>query len=82
MKFYTLVNEILDEESDEKLGCHDAADEIVSILKQTQPNEIAGAVIEAINKCFTLDEEQTQALTSLYKIEFHSNQPDISEVEV
>jgi hypothetical protein len=66
MKFDKVINEMLGKKVDEKLGCHDAADKIVSIFNETQPDEIAGAVIEAMNRFYTLDQEQSLALATFF----------------
>jgi hypothetical protein len=66
MKFDKLVESIFNKKTEEKLGCHDAANKIVDIFNETQPDEIAGAVIEAMNRFYTLDQEQSQALAAFF----------------
>jgi hypothetical protein len=66
MKFDALVESFFSKKPVEKLGNQEAADRIVDVLNETHTDEVAGAVIEALNRYYTLDSEQAQALASFF----------------
>lgn len=66
MKFNTIVESFLSKGPPAKLSNLEAADKIVEILIVTDPDEVASAIIEALDRYYTLDNEQTQALTAFF----------------
>jgi hypothetical protein len=66
MKFNTIVETFLSKEPAYKLGNQEAADRIVDVLNDTDPDEVASAVIEALNRFYTLDNDQSQALAAFF----------------
>jgi hypothetical protein len=66
MKFDKFVQSIISKEPVKILDNQEAVKQLVKILGQTQPGEVADVVIEALSRYYTLDPEQTQALASFF----------------